>query len=81
MPGMRLPEPAGPFAVGATTFSHPVQREVFSESKLSNGEHSLVMEEVLYNVYYPCEISRKDASAYASVPWLLRYGHDRTRAR
>jgi len=69
MAGMTLPEPVGPFKVGMTTLSHPVPRQIFGSSKLPSGEAALVMEEVLYNVYYPADTSK---TIYAKVPWLLR---------
>lgn len=70
---MRLPTPAGPYTVGVTTLSHPVQREIFSDAELPNGEPALVMEEVLYNVYYPADVSSKGPAAYSGIHWLLRY--------
>jgi hypothetical protein len=73
---MTLLEPAGPFQVGMTTFSHSVPRQIFGSSKLPNGEPALVMEEVLYNVYYPADTSTEGTSAYAKVPWLIRYVTD-----
>lgn len=72
---MRLPEPRGPYPVGVTTFSHPVERTVFEpNAKLPNDEPALVMEEVLYNVYYPADVSDEAGGKFSmGVPWVLRY--------
>lgn len=72
MARMTLPAPAGPYAVGYTTLSHRVPRQTFGGSKLPSGEHALVMDEVLYNVYYPADVPRDEGRKYAGLPWVVR---------
>ena len=67
---MRLAPPTGPYAVGVSTFSHVVPFRTYGKSKLPNGEHALVMEEILYNVYYPCRVPSRASPGI--VPWLVR---------
>ncbi|KAF9514150.1 hypothetical protein BS47DRAFT_1485260 [Hydnum rufescens UP504] len=65
---MLLPPPTGPYPVGLSTFSHVVPAKTYGKSKLPNGQHALVMEEILYNVHYPCHVSQRRPAQF--VPWL-----------
>lgn len=73
---MTLPKPSGPYSVGWTTFSRSVPKQRFGSSKIvryvkAGAEPALVMEEVMYNVYYPADTSTK-GKRYEQLPWCLR---------
>ncbi|KAF9520716.1 hypothetical protein BS47DRAFT_1374626 [Hydnum rufescens UP504] len=67
---MRLAPPTGPYPVGLSTFSHAVPSKTYGRSKVQSGEHALVMEEILYNVHYPCRMEPGRSTGF--VPWLVR---------
>lgn len=56
--------------VGLTTFSAPVQPQTFGTAKLPGGEPAVHLEEVLFNVFYPCDEVAPDKTSF--VPWLTR---------
>lgn len=56
--------------VGLATFSAPVQPRTFGTARLPSGAPAVHLEEVAFNVFYPCDASAPQTTS--SVPWLSR---------
>ena len=65
LPAVRLK-----YDVGLTTFSAPVQPQTFGTAKLPGGGPAVHLEEVSFNVFYPCDESASRKTTF--VHWLTR---------
>ena len=79
LPMLSLPDFAGPYKVGATTFSLPLQSpSVIGSAKLRHGKEglrpALSLEEVAFTAFYPADISGSTGLKTSSMglDWLIR---------
>lgn len=72
-----LPEIRGPYTVGASTFAIPIHAPQiigsakFKDSKKRPPGPALLLDEVVFTVYYPADTS--DTSCTRRMNWMIRY--------
>jgi len=71
-----LPSVRIKYDVGLATFSVPVQARIFGTAKHQDGTPALHLDQVTWNVFYPCDLTGATKHEYDPVPWLTRWGID-----
>jgi len=66
----KLPTIRVKYDVGLTTFSARVRPQTFGTARLPSGEPAVHLEEVSFNVFYPCDATAPQKASF--VPWLSR---------
>ncbi len=65
-----LPSVRVKYDVGLTTFSVPVQARTFGTAKHQDGTPALHLDQVTWNVFYPCDLTGATKDEYGPEPWL-----------